>query len=160
MKCRGFSKTSKTVLRISQQPNIAQRPFCIQNEREYIFYDLKERLLLWLLCELRHKSNNEAVFWKIVKDTLLWACGKHPFLGPTSHFLLKKDWLCLNRRYVKFQQPIYIESPQKMIFNYSEGGGRGKRNLCHIFSHSHIVRDDKSQSQICYDNITTNNNID
>ena len=35
-----FPKTLKTVLLISQQPNIAQRPFCIQNERQDIFYHL------------------------------------------------------------------------------------------------------------------------
>ena len=62
-----FPKTPKIVLLIAQQPNIAQTPFCIQNEREDILYDLKYRSLLWLLFELRYKSNNEAVFWKIVK---------------------------------------------------------------------------------------------
>ena len=35
-----FFKTPKTVLLISQQPNIAQSPFCIQNEWEDILYDL------------------------------------------------------------------------------------------------------------------------
>ena len=33
-------KTPKIVLLISQQPNIAQRPFCIQNERQDILYHL------------------------------------------------------------------------------------------------------------------------
>ena len=33
-------KTPKNVLLISQQPNIAQRQFCIQNERQDILYDL------------------------------------------------------------------------------------------------------------------------
>ena len=33
-------KTPKTVLLITQQPNIAQRPFCIQNERHDILYHL------------------------------------------------------------------------------------------------------------------------
>ena len=35
-----FPKTPKTVLRISQQPNIAQRPFCIKNERQDTLYHL------------------------------------------------------------------------------------------------------------------------
>ena len=35
-----FSKTPKTVLLISQQPNNAQKPFCIQNERQDILYHL------------------------------------------------------------------------------------------------------------------------
>ena len=35
-----FSKTPKTVLLLSQQPNIAQRPFCIQNERKDTLYHL------------------------------------------------------------------------------------------------------------------------
>ena len=35
-----FQKTPKTVLLISQQPNIAQRSFCIQNERQDILYHL------------------------------------------------------------------------------------------------------------------------
>ena len=35
-----FSKTPKAVLLITQQPNIAQRLFCIQNERRDIFYHL------------------------------------------------------------------------------------------------------------------------
>ena len=35
-----LSKTPKTVLLISQQPNIAQRPFCIQNEWQDILYPL------------------------------------------------------------------------------------------------------------------------
>ena len=35
-----FLKTPKSVLLISQQPNIAQRPFCIQNERQDIHYHL------------------------------------------------------------------------------------------------------------------------
>ena len=30
---QSFPKTPKIVLLIAQQPNIAQRPFCIQNER-------------------------------------------------------------------------------------------------------------------------------
>ena len=33
-------KQNKTVLLITQQPNIAQRPFCIQNERQGILYHL------------------------------------------------------------------------------------------------------------------------
>ena len=36
-----FSKTPKTVLLISQQPNITQRSFCIQNERQDILYHLQ-----------------------------------------------------------------------------------------------------------------------
>ena len=36
-----FPKTPKTVLLISQQPNIAQRPFCIKNERQDVLYHLK-----------------------------------------------------------------------------------------------------------------------
>ena len=36
-----FLKTPKTVLLISQQPNFAQRPFCIQNEQQDILYHLK-----------------------------------------------------------------------------------------------------------------------
>ena len=36
-----FPKTPKTVLLISQQLNIAQRPFCIQNERQDILYYLR-----------------------------------------------------------------------------------------------------------------------
>ena len=39
-KFRNFSKTPKTILLIFQQPNIAQRPFCIQNEQYDIFYHL------------------------------------------------------------------------------------------------------------------------
>ena len=35
-----FPKTPKTVLLISQQLNIAQRPFCTQNERQDILYHL------------------------------------------------------------------------------------------------------------------------
>ena len=35
-----FQKTPKTVLFITDQPNIAQRPFCIQNERQDILYHL------------------------------------------------------------------------------------------------------------------------
>ena len=35
-----FLKTPKTVLLISQQPNNAQKPFCIQNERQDILYHL------------------------------------------------------------------------------------------------------------------------
>ena len=35
-----FHKTPKTVLLISQQQNIAQRPFCIQSERQDILYHL------------------------------------------------------------------------------------------------------------------------
>ena len=35
-----FLKTPKTVLLISQQPNIAQRTFCIQNERQNTLYHL------------------------------------------------------------------------------------------------------------------------
>merc|ERR1712081_129278 len=35
-----FPKTPKIVLLIAQQPNIAQRPFCIQNERLDILYHL------------------------------------------------------------------------------------------------------------------------
>ena len=35
-----FWKAPKIVLLISQQPNIAQRPFCIQNERQDILYHL------------------------------------------------------------------------------------------------------------------------
>ena len=35
-----FPKTPKIVLLITQQPNIAQRPFCIQNERQDILYHL------------------------------------------------------------------------------------------------------------------------
>ena len=35
-----FFKTPKTVLLISQQPNNAQKPFCIQNERQDILYHL------------------------------------------------------------------------------------------------------------------------
>ena len=37
---RFFQKTPKTVLFITDQPNIAQRPFCIQNERQNILYHL------------------------------------------------------------------------------------------------------------------------
>ena len=44
--------------------------------------------MLWLLCELRYKSNNEGVFWV-----------RHP------SFCLEKDRLCLIRWCVKFQQP-------------------------------------------------------
>ena len=40
LKVSFFSKTPKTVLLISQQLNIAQRPFCIQNERQDILYHL------------------------------------------------------------------------------------------------------------------------
>ena len=36
-----FQKALKTVLFIAQQQNIAQRPFCIQNERKDILYPLK-----------------------------------------------------------------------------------------------------------------------
>ena len=36
--CNFFQKTPKTVLLITQQPNIAQRPFCIQNERQDILF--------------------------------------------------------------------------------------------------------------------------
>ena len=46
--------------------------------------------MLWLLCDLRYKSNYEAVFWIIVKNTQLRACGTHPFQGPTSNILFKK----------------------------------------------------------------------
>ena len=35
------SKTPKNISLISQQPNIAQRPFCIQNERQDILYHLR-----------------------------------------------------------------------------------------------------------------------
>ena len=35
-----FQKTPKTVFRITQQLNVAQRPHCIQNERQDIFYHL------------------------------------------------------------------------------------------------------------------------
>ena len=35
-----FSKNTQTVLLVTQHPNIAQGPFCIQNEREDILYDL------------------------------------------------------------------------------------------------------------------------
>ena len=35
-----FQKTPKTVLLITWQPNIAQRTFCIQNERQDILYHL------------------------------------------------------------------------------------------------------------------------
>ena len=35
-----FPITPKIVLLIAQQPNIAQRPFCIQNERQDILYHL------------------------------------------------------------------------------------------------------------------------
>ena len=35
-----FPKTPKIVLLIAQQPNMAQRPFCIQNERQDILYHL------------------------------------------------------------------------------------------------------------------------
>ena len=35
-----FQKTPKTILLITQQPNIAQRSFCIQNERQDILYHL------------------------------------------------------------------------------------------------------------------------
>ena len=35
-----ISKNTQTVLLISHQPNIAQRPYCIQNEQENIFYHL------------------------------------------------------------------------------------------------------------------------
>ena len=43
-----FLKTPKAVLLITQQPNIAQRPFCFQNERQDIIYHLILRLLLQL----------------------------------------------------------------------------------------------------------------
>ena len=35
-----FSKNTKTVLLISQQPNIAQRPFCIKKKQQDILYHL------------------------------------------------------------------------------------------------------------------------
>ena len=35
-----FQKTPKTFLFITHQPNIAQRPFCIQNERQDILFHL------------------------------------------------------------------------------------------------------------------------
>ena len=35
-----FPKTPKIVLLITQQPNIPQRPFCIQNKRQDILYHL------------------------------------------------------------------------------------------------------------------------
>ena len=35
-----FQKTPKTVLLLTQEPNIAQRLACIQNEQEDILYDL------------------------------------------------------------------------------------------------------------------------
>ena len=35
-----YSKTPKTILLISQQPNIATRPICIQNERQDILFHL------------------------------------------------------------------------------------------------------------------------
>ena len=38
--CLIFSKTPNTVSLITQQPNIAQRPFCIQNNRQGILYHL------------------------------------------------------------------------------------------------------------------------
>ena len=38
VKC--FLKTPITALLITQQPNITQRPFCIQNERQSILYHL------------------------------------------------------------------------------------------------------------------------
>ena len=40
IKILNFSKTPKTVLLISQQPNIAQRPFYIQNNQHDILYHL------------------------------------------------------------------------------------------------------------------------
>ena len=40
-KFKFFQKTNKTVLLITQQPTISQRPFCIQNEQEDILYDLR-----------------------------------------------------------------------------------------------------------------------
>ena len=41
-----FTKTPKTVLLISQQPNIAQRPFYIQNDRQDILYHLRLKPLM------------------------------------------------------------------------------------------------------------------
>ena len=41
-----FPKTPKIVLLIAQQPNIAQRPFRIQNERQDILYHFIIRPLL------------------------------------------------------------------------------------------------------------------
>ena len=38
--CKNFFENTQTVLLISQQPNIAQRPFCIQNERQDILIHL------------------------------------------------------------------------------------------------------------------------
>ena len=43
---RFFSKTPKTVLLITHQQNIAQRPFCIQNEMQDILYHFIEGPLL------------------------------------------------------------------------------------------------------------------
>ena len=36
--CKFFQKTPNTVLLITQQPNIAQRPFCIQNQRQILVW--------------------------------------------------------------------------------------------------------------------------
>ena len=41
-----FQKTAKSVLLITQRPNIAQRPFCIQNEWQDILYHFILRPLL------------------------------------------------------------------------------------------------------------------
>ena len=53
---RFFSKTPKTVLLITHQQNIAQRPFCIQNEMQDILYHFIEGPLLQLFYELSNKA--------------------------------------------------------------------------------------------------------
>ena len=65
-----FSKTPKTVLLISQQPNIAQRPFCIQNELHDILYHLA---CLWHLPQPLKVMAVPAQLWslcKMIEDVL------------------------------------------------------------------------------------------
>ena len=62
-----FSKTLKTALLICHQPNITQRPFCIQNERQDILYYLIYRPLLQLFYKLSNKATKKQYFERFEK---------------------------------------------------------------------------------------------
>ena len=75
-----FPKTPKIVLRITQQPNIAQRPFCIKNERENIIYHLTQRPLQKLFYKLTNKATKMLDFDNFEK-TPNFGCAVHTLDG-------------------------------------------------------------------------------
>ena len=73
-------KTPKTLLLISQQPNITQRPFCIQNELQGYPLSPHIKAIAVAFLQADCKATKNLNLKKFEKNTQPWVYGAHPSL--------------------------------------------------------------------------------